>query len=703
MTLSSQFRNTAHATRKKYLWNYNLIIPFRRLNVDVDQWLLKLICGFVDIKKTLISHKTFKTCIFSRLSCEKAGTRFNCRGINDDGNVANFVETEQLIYSNDTEEESSFIQIRGSVPVFFEQTGLQVGNHRIKILRSLEASYPAFERHFKSLIQEYGSKFYVLNLLGIKGDEEVLTDCYTKLLKCSVYHRSEQLRFFNFDYHSELKLNKQSLADKMWNHLVKEFYLNPNNSNTIDIEGMFFHMRPAKKSDDESNGDESDVNIRRLQAKYVRTNCMDCLDRTNNVQTFIGIEMLRYQLNDSFGIVNEMEINKFREVFRQMWILNGDSISKIYAGTGAIQGKSVTQDISRSLSRAIQNNFLDNNKQDAIDILLFTQAKNYGDIADRIRILMPQNLLRLSYPILREMISNYRQYVEIAKCKICIGTWNINGGLAPRDMDNLDLNEWLINGPLNAKNTGFGYLDPSIRSSSLKIEDIDIFAIGFEEIVDLNASNIVSASDINSLLWYEKIYKFLKTKGDYVPIVVEPLQLVGVCLFVFVHKRHVSYVRDVCVARNKTGLGGTAGNKGGCLLRFVFYNTSMCFVCSHFAAHQNKVKERNEDFRQIYESSEFSSQLVTKTDVKSHDYVFWCGDLNYRIDMPNDRCRGMIAECEWNTLLELDQLRVQMNEQNVFRDFIEAPISFPPTYKYNLYEDSYDRSEKCRVPAWTGN
>lgn len=59
------------------------------------------------------------------------------------------------------------------------------------------------------------------------------------------------------------------------------------------------------------------------------------------------------------------------------------------------------------------------------------------------------------------------------------------------------------------------------------------------------------------------------------------------------------------VARVKTGLGGTAGNKGGVAMRFTYYNSSICFVCSHFAAHQNQIKQRNDDFRQIYESNEF--------------------------------------------------------------------------------------------------
>ena len=148
----------------------------------------------------------------------------------------------------------------------------------------------------------------------------------------------------------------------------------------------------------------------KLQTKFIRTNCMDCLDRTNNVQTYIGIEMLRYQL--ATFLKNESDMNKFREAFRQMWIINGDCISKIYAGTGAIQGKSVTQDFSRSLTRAIQNNFLDNNKQDAIETFLYSMSRNYGDLADRVRVLMSQTFLRLPYSILKELVTLKKQYTE---------------------------------------------------------------------------------------------------------------------------------------------------------------------------------------------------------------------------------------------------------------------------------------------------
>jgi len=137
-------------------------------------------------------------------------------------------------------------------------------------------------------------------------------------------------------------------------------------------------------------------------------------------------------------------------------------------------------------------------------------------------------------------------------------------------------------------------------------------------------------------------------------------------------------------------------------VRLVFYNTSICFVAAHFAAHQKEIQQRNDDFRQIYEKSEFVGQsMQNKIDVPSHDYVFWCGDLNYRIDMENSHCRSLISEKNWPRLLEMDQLKIQHAANKVFEEFLEGPISFPPTYKYNMDEDTYDRSEKCRVPAWT--
>lgn len=79
------------------LRNRSLHIHLQRFGIDCSQWLLRIMCGAVEIKTVYVGKTQAKACIISRLSSERAGTRFYVRGTNDDGHVANFVETEQVI------------------------------------------------------------------------------------------------------------------------------------------------------------------------------------------------------------------------------------------------------------------------------------------------------------------------------------------------------------------------------------------------------------------------------------------------------------------------------------------------------------------------------------------------------------------------------------------------------------------------------
>ncbi|KAJ3316458.1 inositol polyphosphate 5-phosphatase, partial [Boothiomyces sp. JEL0866] len=84
-----------------------------------------------------------------------------------------------------------------------------------------------------------------------------------------------------------------------------------------------------------------------------------------------------------------------------------------------------------------------------------------------------------------------------------------------------------------------------------------------------------------------------------------------------------------------------------------------------------------------------------------HDYVFWFGDFNYRIDGDNSAVRSKIVEKDYDWLLSNDQLTKQMSRKIVFSGFTESPPEFDPTYKYDNNSNIYDTSEKNRVPAWT--
>nr|CAH7720708.1 unnamed protein product [Callosobruchus chinensis] len=69
--------------------------------------------------------------------------------------------------------------------------------------------------------------------------------------------------------------------------------------------------------------------------------------------------------------------------------------------------------------------------------------------------------------------------------------------------------------------------------------------------------------------------------------------------------------------------------------------------------------------------------------------------------MDKDELKELIKQGNFSEALKHDQLRKQQEEGNVFKNFLEGEITFPPTYKYDLFSDDYDTSEKCRAPAWT--
>ena len=70
-------------------------VPFIRHGIDANKWLLKAMCGSVEIRTVYVGSKQAKAAVISRLSSERAGTRFQTRGVDDSGHVANFAESEQ--------------------------------------------------------------------------------------------------------------------------------------------------------------------------------------------------------------------------------------------------------------------------------------------------------------------------------------------------------------------------------------------------------------------------------------------------------------------------------------------------------------------------------------------------------------------------------------------------------------------------------
>lgn len=102
-------------------------------------------------------------------------------------------------------------------------------------------------------------------------------------------------------------------------------------------------------------------------------------------------------------------------------------------------------DGARSAARTIQNNLLDNSKQEAIDILLVGSTLS-SELADRARILLPSNMLHAPTTVLREMCKRHTEYVRSKEIRVAVGTYNVNGGKHFRSVayKDVSLADWLL-------------------------------------------------------------------------------------------------------------------------------------------------------------------------------------------------------------------------------------------------------------------
>ena len=308
--------------------------------------------------------------------------------------------------------------------------------------------------------------------------------------------------------------------------------------------------------------------------------------------------------------------------------------------------------------------------------------------------------------IYRQIRARSDEFTQYKQGRVWIGTWNVNAKGKDEDLSSWLCADWQTHGPP------------------------DVVVAGFQEMVDLNAVNVAveNKSQQRSQFWVDRIATTLNSRqntlGDPMRVYVqlEAKYLVGLLVVVFVkapHRPRVKYVHS-----NSVGVGvmGVMGNKGGVSVRFQFYDSTLCFICTHLAAHRENVAGRNADFANVYSKTSFDigaeavqevirlgsmSQWATgasSVGVSDHDQVFWFGDLNYRVDesIPTERVLELSKRNVLDELIEHDQLNIERAQGRVFQGFDEGALAFQPTYKYqpgtDLYEERPDK--KLRAPAW---
>ncbi|KAJ3101973.1 hypothetical protein HK100_004446 [Physocladia obscura] len=387
----------------RFFWNKFALKPLFEVGLGRN-FITPLIQGFVEVRSNISlkygsnsetepkEGQSFDFAVISRRSKYRAGFRYERRGIDDEGQVANFVETEMIVFSKvgNQNHTGSFLQIRGSIPLFWSQTASTKTLNPTPILEKSDAeNTAAMALHLNDLESQYKNIITIVDLVGQKGRESILGTRFKttiETLKSNTTDNNKErytgVAYRAYDFHAETKGLHYEKLEKLVDMVDSDF------------ERMQYYW-----------GIEGSEEACLLQKGVVRTNCMDCLDRTNVVQSIFARHMLDKILlrmgisdaaatNDNEGNGDSRKPGKqtredggnsgsnddFEAAFKNIWANNGDRLSTAYTGTGALKGdftrtgvrnvKGMLNDAANSVSRLYADNFQNKVRQQAVDVFL---------------------------------------------------------------------------------------------------------------------------------------------------------------------------------------------------------------------------------------------------------------------------------------------------------------------------------------------
>lgn len=360
-----------------FIWNNHLFQPAVSSLTNMYDWCIPIIHGFIDQSSINVFGRLIYITVIGRRSRYFAGARFLKRGINDMGYVANDVETEQIVsellttsfhapgprlYSNPTY--TSYLHHRGSIPLHWTQDSSGVTPKPDIDLCTPDPFYQHAAMHFDDLFDRYGCPVYVLNL--IKARER--TPRESKLL----YEFQHAIDYLNQFLPTDKRIVYQAfdMSRAAKTHGGDVIGTLEGIAQTIMDKTGFFH-----------NGDSLE-NIPGVQNGIARTNCIDCLDRTNAAQFVIGKRAFGYQLK-ALGVIPSPDMEYDSDainIFTHMFHDHGDTIAVQYGGSHLVNTmatyrkinhwQSQSRDMVESFKRYYHNSFLDAQRQEAYNLFL---------------------------------------------------------------------------------------------------------------------------------------------------------------------------------------------------------------------------------------------------------------------------------------------------------------------------------------------
>lgn len=267
---------------------YNSAFTGKLKEHNLEHWVEPFICGLVEQRLLNINQKAVSFVLISRRDKARAGMRFISRGSDAQGNVSNFAETEQLLTFINEEHYDvySYLQTRGSIPVIWKQSPSLKWSPKLFIESNLMKNKSAFKYHIDRMKKTYGEN-YLVNLIDKKGSQKIIGEFFTEMVKTE---NDPQIKYTWFDFHAECANMKWHNLSKLVNELLESIQ-----------KYKYGQYRVYKTVSQANQNDESEmprVIVQQTQSGVFRTNCMDCLDRTNVVQSVLARNILLSQLHN---------------------------------------------------------------------------------------------------------------------------------------------------------------------------------------------------------------------------------------------------------------------------------------------------------------------------------------------------------------------------------------------------------------------
>ncbi|XP_049379153.1 phosphatidylinositol-3-phosphatase SAC1 isoform X1 [Solanum stenotomum] len=413
-----------------FVWNSYLTHTIRS-RCKNTMWTIALVHGHFKQTRLSIFGKDFSVSLISRRSRHFAGTRYLKRGVNDHGRVANDVETEQIVLDEEAGsckgKMSSVVQMRGSIPLFWSQEASRFSPKPDIILQRYDPTYEATRLHFEDLARRYGNPIIILNLIKTvekRPREMMLRREFANAVGYlnQILSEENHLKFIHWDFH---KFAKSKSANVL-------AVLGGVASEALDLTGFYYSGKPVvvkrrttqlsrtsttrdsslrdlransgelsrigsnneilnsliKQEREADNslqiGKDNDENAApKFQSGVLRTNCIDCLDRTNVAQYAYGLEALGRQLH-AMGLTDRPKVDADSSIaaaLMDMYQGMGDALAQQYGGSAAHntvfperQGKwkatTQSREFLKSIKRYYSNAYTDGEKQDAINLFL---------------------------------------------------------------------------------------------------------------------------------------------------------------------------------------------------------------------------------------------------------------------------------------------------------------------------------------------